>query len=337
MTAAAAAGARTEPATLGVGVLGCADIARRKMLPALRASTRARLVAIAGRSPGRAADLARSSGCAAAADYGSLLEHPGVDAVYVPLPTGLHALWAARALAAGKHVLVEKSAVCTLTEAQELVALARRRGLALMENFTFLHHSQHATAQRWLRDGEIGEPRVLQASFGIPPCPPSDIRYRADLGGGALLDVGAYPVRAALLYLGDDAQVVGATRHLDAARGVDVGGSVLLASPSGVTAELSFGFAHSYRSHCAMWGSAGRLVLEQPFTPPAGARPRMRIARQDHRQEFVLAADDQFVNTVGRFADLVHGPAAAREEQYGQLLRQAALLEAVRSAARTTG
>ncbi|MEU8471259.1 Gfo/Idh/MocA family oxidoreductase [Streptomyces sp. NPDC029006] len=329
-------GERTGGAPVALGVLGCADIAARRMLPAMAAGSRVRVTAIAGRDPARTAPFAARFGCEAVDDYARLLARPDIDAVYIPLPTGLHARWTLRALEAGKHVLVEKSATATLAEAHEVVGLARERGLALMENFAFVHHGQHAAARRRLDGDEIGELRVLQASFGIPPRPPADIRYRPDLGGGALLDVGAYPVRAALMYLGDDLEVVGSTLRLDPERGVDVAGSALLASPRGATAELSFGFEHSYRSHCSLWGGTGRLVLEQPFSPPATARPVTRLARQDHLQHFVLGAEDQFARVADHFAHLTRGPAAAREEEYTQILRQAALLSAVRAAARTT-
>ncbi|GGN36576.1 oxidoreductase [Streptomyces kronopolitis] len=334
MTADRLADGRPGTAELRIGVLGCADIARRRMLPALAARPGIRVAAVASRAREKAKSFAMQFGCDADDDYERLLARPDLDAVYIPLPTGLHALWTARALEAGKHVLVEKSATGTLAEAQDVVALARERGLALMENFAFVHHSQHATAKQRLLYGEIGELRVLQASFGIPPRPPGDIRYRRELGGGALLDVGAYPLRAALMYLGDGVQVIGAVLRVGSNQEVDTAGSVLLASPDGVTAELSFGFEHGYRSHCALWGTEGRLVLDQPFTPPTTARPILRLSRQDHVQQFVLDADDQFGNTAASFAGLSQGPATVREEQYTRILRQAALLSTVRDTAR---
>ncbi|WP_328335962.1 MULTISPECIES: Gfo/Idh/MocA family protein [unclassified Streptomyces] len=334
MTADRLADGPLGTAELRIGVLGCADIARRRMLPALVAGQGIRVAAVASRDQEKAKSFSAQFGCDAVDDYQRLLDRPDINAVYIPLPTGLHALWTARALEAGKHVLVEKSAAGTLTEAQEVVALARERGLALMENFAFVHHSQHTTAQQRLLCGEIGELRVLQASFGVPPRPSADIRYRRELGGGALLDVGTYPLHAALMYLGDDVQVIGAVLRVGRNQEVDTAGSVLLASPDGVTAELSFGFEHAYRSHCALWGTEGRLVLDQPFTPPMTARPVLRLSRQNHVQQFVLAADDQFGNTAASFASLAQGPATVREEQYARILRQAALLSSVRDTAR---
>lgn len=114
------------------------------------------------------------------------------------------------ALLRGKHVLVEKPLIATRSGAEDLIALARPRGLVLMENFTSLHHTQHRAVMDLLREGTIGELRSLSAAFTIPPKPEGDIRYQPDVGGGALLDIGIYPLRAALHFLGPDLHAVGA-------------------------------------------------------------------------------------------------------------------------------
>ncbi|MEV0155423.1 Gfo/Idh/MocA family oxidoreductase [Micromonospora sp. NPDC050686] len=315
-----------------VGVLGCASIALRRTLPALVEAEGIELTAVASRDPAKARDVARRFGCAAGGGYDSLLERPDVDAVYVPLPTGLHAEWVGRALAAGKHVLSEKPLTVDPDTAQDLVDQAAKAGLWLMENFTFLHHSQHETVRRLVADGRVGTPRVFTARFGIPPLAPSDVRYRPDLGGGALLDVGVYPIRAAQLLLGAELQVVGAARRLDPARGVDVGGHALLCTPSGVTAELSFGFAHAYRSGYSLWGDRGRLTLDRAFTPPPTWQPVVRIDSQDRAEELTLPADHQFRNTLEVFARSI-----LRKADFGPqgeaILRQARLVDQVRSSA----
>src|SRR5204863_9324953 len=131
----------------------------------------------------RARSVARQYGCAAVEGYEALLDRPDVDAVYLPVPTGLHAVWTARALQAGKHVLAEKPLATTREEASELGALARSRDLVLMENYMFVHHSQHRAVRDLVDGGAIGELRVFSAAFGFPPGPATDIRYRPELGG----------------------------------------------------------------------------------------------------------------------------------------------------------
>jgi NDP-hexose-3-ketoreductase len=295
-----------------IGVLGCADIARRRILPAIAELPEFELAAVASRDADRAAKVAADHGCAAVTGYQRLLdEQDGVDAVYVPLPTALHAQWAERALRAGKHVLVEKPLAIEPARAQAVVALARARGLALMENFMFLHHRQQAEVRRLLDDGAIGELRSMSAVFGIPPRPADDIRYVAGLGGGAALDQGVYPLRLAQFFLGPDLAVVGACLREDPARGVDVAGAALLVSPGGVTAQLTFGMDHGYRSAYRLWGSTGQLVVERAFTPPPSHRASVLVATRAGRREVSLEPDDQASNTLRAFARAVGAADAA--------------------------
>ncbi|MEU4302445.1 Gfo/Idh/MocA family protein [Kitasatospora aureofaciens] len=290
-----------------VGVLGCASIARRRVLPALTAVAAARLVAVAGRSPSRTAEVAAAFGCAATG-YEELLARPDVEAVYIPVPTGLHARWVRAALLAGKHVLAEKPLTTDARRSAGLAALADERGLVLRENFMFLHHAQHAVVARLLALGALGDLHSFEAAFTIPAPPPDDIRHRADLGGGALLDVGVYPLRAAQLFLGPALEVVSAEFDERAPGAVDVGGSVLVRSPAGVTGRLSFGMDHAYRSTYALHGTGGSLRVDRAFTPPADHRPVLRLSGPGGEREVLLATDDQCANTVRAFAAAVRAP-----------------------------
>lgn len=318
---------------LRFGVLGAASIARRRMLPALLAAPSVEPVAIASRDAATAAGVAAEFGMTPVEGYQRLLDRDDVDAVYLPLPTGLHAEWIAAALAAGKHVLSEKALVPEYATAAALVGQARAAGLLLMESFMFLHHGQHAAVRRLLADGAVGEMRAFTSAFGIPPRPADDVRYRPDLGGGALLDVGVYPIRAAQLFLGPSLSVAGAVLRQDPRHAVDVAGAVLLSTPDGVTAELSFGFEHGYRNTYAVWGSRGVLSLDRAFTPPDDRTPVVRIEDGDGVREVRLTPDRPFVNIAEAFARTVlDGGDFTRPGE--EILRQAALVTAVRAVGR---
>lgn len=317
---------------LNVGVLGCAAIARRVTIPALVADPSVRLTAVASRTGAKAEEVAGEFGCTAVTGYTALLDRTDVDAVYIPLPPALRYEWAAKALAAGKHVLAEKPLAVTCEQARRLVSMARGAGLLLMENFAFLRHSQHDRVRRLIEKGTIGEPRSLTAEFGFPPRPASDIRYQAELGGGALFDAGVYTLRAASLYLGPEVTVRGASlRHCEES-GVDLGGAALLGTPDGRTGQAAFGFDRAYRNSCSVWGSEGSITLSRAFSVPAAHRPALRIERQDHVEEITLPADDQFAAVIAEFAALISqgadmtGPGA-------DILRQAELVAAVRESA----
>ncbi|GLF99427.1 Gfo/Idh/MocA family protein [Streptomyces yaizuensis] len=313
-----------------MGVLGCADIARRRMLPAFAACPDTEVTAVAGRDAARAGETARPYGALAFGGYAELLADPSVDAVYVPVPLALHSRWVEAALRAGKHVLAEKPLTGDAGETERLFALAERQGRALMENVMFVHHGQHRRVRELLAEGAVGELRSFEASFTVPRRPDDDIRYRADLGGGALFDTGVYPLRAALHLLGPELSVAGAVLEHGPGFGVDTSGAVLLRTPKGVLAQLSFGLDHAYRGSYTLHGSTGRLTLDRVFTPPADLVPVARIEGPAGVREIPLAAEDQVAATVAAFA------AACREGSApsAQSLAQARLLDAVVRAAR---
>ncbi|MER5203865.1 Gfo/Idh/MocA family oxidoreductase [Streptomyces sp. NPDC002825] len=318
----------TEP--LRWGVLGCADIAVRRVLPTAARLPEFALTAVASRDAAKAEATAARFGGRPVSGYDRLLEREDVDAVYVPLPTGMHAEWIARALRAGKHVFAEKPLTHDVGRTRELVGLAEGLGLVLRENFMFLHHGQQRRVRQLVRDGAVGEPRLFSAAFAVPPRDPSDIRYDARLGGGALLDVGAYPVRAALYFLGDGLRVAGARLRHDPAYGVDVAGSALLAAPGGATAQLAFGFEHHYTSRYEILGSEGRITVEPAFTPLPDHEPVIRWERRGGVELIRLSPDDQCANALRAFADAVRRKDPAPDPG---LLEQARLLDLVRGAA----
>ncbi|MFH8683652.1 Gfo/Idh/MocA family protein [Streptomyces lydicus] len=319
---------------LRFGVLGCADIARRRVLPALLRTPGARLAAVASRDPGRARQVADTFGCAPVAGYQALLERDDIDAVYLPLPPALHPEWIRRALTAGKHVLAEKPLTTSSAETAELTALATASQRVLAENVMFVHHPRHERVRRLVADGAVGVPQTFTAAFTVPRRPPGDIRLSAELGGGALLDIGGYPLRAAQFFLGPDLRVAGAALRTGEGAEVDCGGGALLVSGDGATAQLTFGLDHAYVSRYEILGSTGRITVDRAFTPPADHVGEIRLDRADGTEVLPTPAADQCVNTLAAFVRAVRTGAPAAG--HGTLRRQAELIEEIRRAAGTT-
>jgi predicted dehydrogenase len=201
--------------------------------------------------------------------------------------------------------------------------------LVLRENFMFPFHSQHEQVRRLVDSGVIGDVCAFAAVFSIPPLSFDDIRYQADLGGGALFDVGVYPLRVAQYFHGEDLEVRGASLRYD--RGVDVGGEVLLRAPGGVTIQATFGMEGVYRSSYEFWGSAGHLRLGRAYTPAADHYPHVQLGLRDGEREVVLACDDQYANAAEAFAQAVL--AHAHGEGGDRITALAGLVERVRLAA----
>ncbi|GGS05591.1 oxidoreductase [Streptomyces humidus] len=315
---------------LRVGVLGCAGIAERRMLPSMAYQPLVEIAAVASRDGARAEAFAARFGGEPVTGYDRLLEREDVDAVYLPLPPELHVEWTIRALEAGKHVLCEKPFATGRAEAAEAVAAARERRLLLMESFMFLHHPQHAEVARLLADGVIGELRLFHGYFGIPRA--GTEADAAPRYASTLPEVAAYPLRAARLFLGDGLRVCGAELRRTERDARPIAGSALLVSSRGVPAHLVFGVDHSYRSGYAMWGSEGHLRLDRAYSTPDEHAPVVRIERQDGVEEVPLPCERQFTRIAGEFARTILD--GGDFERHGEdILRQAELVDAVDRAA----
>lgn len=318
-------------APVRIGIMGCADIARRRLLPAFAADPDTHIAAIASRDGERARRLAAEYGCAAITGYDRLLADPTIEAVYIPLPVSLHAEWIERALLAGKHVLGEKPLTPDPVTTARLYALAAERNLLLTENFMFPHHARNAKVRELLMQNTIGDLRTLTAVFAIPPPPPDDIRYRPDLDGGALMDIAVQPLYAALFFLGLEVQVRGVSLRHHPDHKVDTGGAILLTTPTGTTAQITFGMEHSYRSAYELWGSTGRIIVERAYAPPANEPQVIRLELDSGTEDLVLKPDDQVRNAIHAFIRAIRDRPSAQTPD--RSLTLARLLADIKAAA----
>jgi predicted dehydrogenase len=248
------------------GILGTANIARAQFLPGLREAGGA-ATAVAGREAGRAEQYARDNGIGrAVCGYQNLIDDPGIDALYIPLPNSLHAEWTLRALAAGKPVLCEKPLCGNLRDTVRVLDAAWQTGTLLWEAFVFPFHRQIARIHDLVADGAIGELMEIKSNFHFQLGNPGNIRYSRELEGGALNDVGCYPVRLATEFFGvqHEAAWAGATWGGD---GVDVDTWGVLEYPGGRRLHLSCGLGRSYDTYSSLEGTAGRIQLSNPFHP----------------------------------------------------------------------
>jgi D-xylose 1-dehydrogenase (NADP+, D-xylono-1,5-lactone-forming) len=240
-------------------VLGAAWIAGVAVLPAIGASKNGRLVAIASRDVQRAQRLAEQhSGARAAGSYDEVLSDPRVDAVYIPLVNSDHKEWTLRALAAGKHVLCEKPLAMNAAEAEEMAAAAEHSGKHLMEAFMYRFHPR---MRRFVE--ALVDPEYVHASFGFSLKDESNYRFRASLGGGALLDVGCYGVSVVRWILGEPAQVFARSKL---AKGVDMTTFAMLEFDGGQTASVWASIASAEVQWVTVVVREGVRRLEQPFT-----------------------------------------------------------------------
>lgn len=258
--------------------------------------------------------------------YRNLIESKDIDAVYLPLPPGLHYQWAKVALTAGKHILVEKPCTTSLADTQDLLQEAESKGLAVHENYMFAFHDQLQAVNDIVNSGEIGDVRLYRISFGFPMRAQNDFRYNKALGGGALLDCGGYTFKYASMLLGPSAKMKYAQSNNIDGFSVDMYGSAALVNDMGVTAQVAFGMDHNYKCELEVWGSKGTIYTNRILTAPAGYTPEMVIRKGNEEEKRNLPADDAFKKSILHFCQCVEN-SDVRKENYQTLLRQAKLVE----------
>jgi predicted dehydrogenase len=272
---------------LRFGVLGAARITPRALFAPVRAIDEVEVVAIAARDPARASRVAAKFGIPRVhADYAAVLADPEVDAVYVPLPNGLHAQWTLAAIAAGKHVLCEKPFTSNAEQAREVARAADAAPeLVVMEAFHYRYHPLMARALQLLGDGAIGEVTRVETELSFPLPRFSDIRYSYELAGGALMDAGCYAVHCLRTLGPGEPTVISAAAKLRSSN-VD----------RAITAEVRFDTGATGRVRCSMWsrrligvsarvhGSAGELRILNFVVPQAYHRLTIRSAGKTLRE-----------------------------------------------------
>src|ERR1700736_2575520 len=294
------------------GILGTAKIALEKVIPGMRGSALARVVGIASR------DLAKARAAAkrleiprAYGSYQELIDDPDIEAIYNPLPNHLHVPWSIRAAERGKHVLCEKPIALTAREARDLLAARDRTGVKIGEAFMVRTHPQWLKVKEIVASGRIGELRLIAGHFSYYRRDPGDIRRRVEWGGGALMDVGCYPITISRwLFGGEPTDVVGMIER-DPDMHVDRLTSALLRFETG---QATFSCATQLVPYQTMqiFGTKGRIAVEIPFNAPP--RDECRILVDDGSdlagggvETITFPPVDQYGVQADRFSEAIRG------------------------------
>jgi predicted dehydrogenase len=260
----------TEPVRWGI--LGTAGIAESAFLPALREAGDGVALTVASRDPARAASWAAEHGVARGVQgYDQVLDDPSIEAVYIPLPNGMHAEWTIAALEAGKAVFCEKPLCATPEETSRVLQVARTASGPLWEAFVFPFHEQMDRVRQTIARGDIGEIREVSSRFHFLLDDPEDIRMLAELAGGSIQDVGCYSIRLARLLFDDEpdpARAIADAVWLPAGVDTELWGA--LAFPGDRRLVLSCGFLSREDTFTRVLGTAGEIRMTNPFHPGGG-------------------------------------------------------------------
>jgi predicted dehydrogenase len=275
------------------GVLGVAKIATVKVIPAMQRGTLTEVTAIASRDAAKAAQAAKDLGIPKSyGSYEELLADPEIDAVYNPLPNHLHVPWSVKAAEAGKHVLCEKPIALSVQGARELIAVRNRTGVKIGEAFMVHLHPQWLRALEIIRSGEIGNLRAMNFVFSYNNRDAQNIRNKADMGGGAIMDIGCYPIHTSRWMFGTEPMHVSALVETDPDFGTDRLTSAILEYPQGHTV-LTCSTQMSPYQRALMFGTSGRIEIEIPVNAPPDKETRILVQTSELRTE-IFPPTDQY-------------------------------------------
>lgn len=283
-------GTHRSEAGLRWGLLSTARI-NGQLIPAIRAAGRSELVGVASRSIQRAEayaaewDIPRVYG-----GYQSLLDDPNVDAVYISLPNSLHAEWTVRAAEAGKHVLCEKPLAVSVAECDQIIAAAESAGVVVIEAVMYLHHPLLQEVRRLVEEGAVGRVTLVRGALSFFLDRPDDVRWKPELGGGALWDVGSYPVSFIRRMAGEPEEVFGWQRLAES--GVDETFAGLLRYESGVLGVFECGFRTQWRAEAEVFGTEGTMTITEPYR--VGAESSILIRRESAEEEHRVPEMDPY-------------------------------------------
>lgn len=317
------------------GILGCAGIAEKAFIPAVRESQNGVLAGIAARDEGRARAWADRFGFLKShRTYQELVEDPAIDAIYNPLPNDLHAEWSIRAMRAGKHVLCEKPMALNAPEVRGMIAAAEAAGVLLMEGFMYKFHPQVEKTLALIRQGRIGEVRAVHSSFTFQfERDGANYRWFPGMGGGALYDVGCYTVSAARLVFGAEPVSAFARARIDPGTGVDMTTAAVLEFPGGRFAPCDSSFESHFQSRLLVVGSEGTLGLDRAFSAK-DFEVALELVRGDKRESISVPRANMFTLMVEHFGDAVLGRTTLRypaEDALGNMRVIDACFESIRT------
>jgi len=307
-----------------IGILGAADIAKRRFLPALESINGLFFQGVAVSSLDRLSageEIVERHGGQVYVGYEQLLEDKEVDAVYVPLPPSLHYKWAKKALLAGKHVFLEKPSTTCLEETLELIRIADERNLVLVENYGFVQHPQIKIIQDIIESKRLGDVRNIRTAFGFPRRSDLDIRHSKELGGGALLDAGGYAIHAGMVFLGETAEVESISLNYLEDFDVDMYGCLTMKNSEGQTLQAMFGMDCFYKCELEVWLEKGYVRAPRFYTAPPDLEPEIIVSTREGEEVIKAEKTDQFAQRINFFVECCNEE-VKRKQSYNSIAGQ---------------
>jgi len=288
--------------TIKWGILSTAKIAKDHMINAIRESSMGEVYAVASRDAGKAAAFASETGIPHVhASYEALLADPAVDAIYLPLPVSLHRKWSLRCLEAGKPVLCEKPLCANASEAREVLEAFEHAGVLISEGYMYRHNPLNHKVRELINSGSIGELRMILSTFNIS-LPPEDIRFKPEMGGGALLDLGCYCVGISRFLTGEEPVEIQGCFAIGKTSGVDESAIGNLRFPGGALASFVCSLKSAFEISYQIFGSEGRILVERgAMVAWPGEAFTIKVWKGEQYEEIVMPPFNHYTAQIEAF------------------------------------
>lgn len=283
------------------GILGYAKIAIDSIIPALLKAQYSEFYGLASRDPEKLTACRTSFGLNKGYDsYQALLDDPEIDAVYIPLPNSLHKEWTIKAAQAGKHILCEKTIALNATECRQMITVCQQNKVKLMEAFMYRYTERTRQVQAIVASGVLGELKYINSCYRFHLTRPNDIRLLPELGGGAIFDVGCYPINFISMLLNDTP--VSLQAEAEMVNGVDIICSAALRYANGVIANVNCGFNGFERVYSEIVGTKGFLEVPDTFLGNAG---ELTLKTASGIEKIPVPASDRYLLQMDGFATAI--------------------------------
>jgi len=312
-----------------LGVIGCSNIAKKSVLPAIQSSINAEISFIGSRSIDKAKSYSQSFSCEKFGNYQDVLNSKDIDAVYISLPIGLQKEWVSKAAKQGKHIICEKSATDSFESAKEMISICKENKVRLMEGFMFRFHPQQKKVREIINQHQLGDIFSFHGEYGFPMPLDNDIRLNHKLGGGVLNDAGCYPVCASRIIFDDEPLQVSCNLHKNEKYSVDLKFSGMLIYPKNKIASMHVGYDMHFKSIYDIWGNKGQLHLSRAYNVPSDKKTLITL-NTNLASKIEIDATDHFKIMIDSFCSELQGNNIVDYNFEDDLLNQARTMEALR-------
>ena len=312
---------------INIGILGCANVARKYAIEAFKHLNEVDKVFIASRDVGKAEKWAKEFGIEFKNSYEDLISDTSIDAIYIPLPIRFHEEWAVKCAKNKKHVVCEKSLSFDFDSVKRMVDSFEKEGLVLFENFVCDYHPQHSKILSLINKGEIGNPLIFGSYFGFM-VPDGDIRKDENLDTGCLNDIGAYMVLMSMKLFQEEPISVAASFDQNQ-------GTIYMEFPGVKAAFGGFGFNHAYQNNYSVWGSKGLIETKRAYSIAPEAKAIVNLFKAnpegDVNEKIEIESVNQFELIFRDFCQtIITKDDKKRLDKYDSILSQGKVMEALR-------